>query len=142
MLRLILFLAATGIGTGCSSASAPSGDAATFSDAPFATITSDNGQLVFDMRAAPDPTPARGVDSIELTVRRAAGASADGLVIDAVPWMPAMGHGASVRPTVEAKGDGKYVLTNVNFFMPGQWQLRLTFSGPVEDHATPVLQIP
>ena len=51
-----------------------------------------------------------------------------------------MGHGASVRPSVTAQGGGRYVVANVDFSMPGQWQLRLTFSGPI-DLATPHLKV-
>jgi hypothetical protein len=131
---------------GCSSASAPSpapsGDASTFPAEPFVALVSDGGKLDFDLRSAPEQPPTRGVMILELTARGSSGAPADGLSVDLVPWMPAMGHGASVRPTVTPKGDGRYVIDDVDFFMPGQWQLRFTFSGPVEDHATVVLQIP
>jgi len=140
--RRFLALLAVVAATGCSGASAPSASADAFAGAPLTTFTTDGGKLVVDLRTAPDQPPGRGVDSVELTVRDPSGAPEDGLVVDILPWMPAMGHGSSVRPQVEAKGGGRYVATSVNFFMPGQWQLRLTFSGPVEDHATPVLQIP
>ena len=50
----------------------------------------------------------------------AAGAPKDGLDLAVVPWMPAHGHGASVKPTIVAMGNGKYLALNVSFFMPGQ----------------------
>jgi hypothetical protein len=66
----------------------------------------------------------------------------DGVDVAAVPWMPAMGHGASVTPTVTAAGRGAYVLHDVDCFMPGSWELRTTFSGKVDDRATITLDIP
>jgi hypothetical protein len=142
----VAIVIACAAGGGCSSAPASgttsTADASAFSGAPIASFATDAGKLHVDLRSAPDTPPSRGVESLELTVTTAAGGPADGLTIAVVPWMPAMGHGASVQPAVTAKGGGKYVVDDVDFFMPGQWQLRMTFSGAVEDHATPVLQIP
>ena len=126
--------------SGCSSPA--SADGASFSGSPFASFTTDGGKLHVDLRTAPDQPPSRGVENVELVVHDESGAAVSGLTIDVVPWMPAMGHGASLQPRVEAAGEGRYVVSDVHFFMPGDWQLRLTFSGPVEDHAAPVLQIP
>lgn len=53
-----------------------------------------------------------------------------------------MGHGASVTPIVQAMGQGRYVFTDVSLFMPGEWQLRTTFSGEVEDSVAPVFSVP
>jgi hypothetical protein len=48
-----------------------------------------------------------------------------------------MGHGTDVVPQLEPMGNGRYVFANVNLFMPGEWQLRFEFSGPVSDSAAP-----
>ena len=66
----------------------------------------------------------------------------DGVDVKLVPWMDAMGHGTSITPAVTAEGDGQYLLTDVSLFMPGAWSLRFTFSGPVNDRATLVVDIP
>ena len=66
----------------------------------------------------------------------------DGLAITVLPWMPDMGHGASVTPTVTAAGGGRYVVENVELFMPGKWELRTTLAGPSEDSVTPSFRIP
>jgi len=60
------------------------------------------------------------------------------LNVDVLPWMPAMGHGASTTPVVVAGQEaGSYVATNVNLFMPGVWELRITLarSGAENDDA-------
>ena len=93
------------------------------------------------MRTAPSQPPPRGTCTVEFVVTDAAGAPKDGLDVTLVPWMPAHGHGASVKPTIVAKGNGRYVATNVDFFMPGQWELRTSFS-PGDDHAAPKLTVP
>ncbi len=132
---LVLLLAA------CSSESGSSGDASFPAD-PITTASSDSGALQLVLRTAPSQPPPRGTCTVELTITDAAGAPRDGLVLDVVPWMPAHGHGASVRPTVVAKGGGKYVASDVDLFMPGEWELRTSVSGPVTDHATPKITVP
>ena len=105
------------------------------------TIKSDHSLLHVDVLPAPDP-PVRGSDTIDLSITNAAGAPVDGLQIDAQPWMPAHGHGTSVTPTLVAQGGGRYQLENVYLYMAGTWELRLTFSGPETDTATPTFDIP
>ena len=121
---------------------ATSGADVTFPTDPYETATSDSGGLRFSIRTAPSQPPAPGASTIELLITDAAGAPRDGLVLDIVPWMPAMGHGTSVRPTVTPKSGGTYVVTNVNLFMPGEWELRTSVSGPLTDHVAPRLTVP
>ncbi len=95
------------------------------------------------MRSSPS-TPVRGTDAVELVVRDGSGATVTGLAIDVVPWMPAMGHGASVTPMVTEMGGGTYVATDVALVMPGTWELRLTLTNAATgavDHATISLSI-
>ncbi len=80
--------------------------------------------------------------SLELTALDAKGAPLDGVTMSAVPWMPAMGHGASTVPTVIAKGHGVYQLSNVNLFMPGHWEVRVSMSGAVTDKTTLTFDVP
>ena len=109
---------------------------------PLTTFDGDSGKVHVELRTRPDQPPSRGVENLSLAVTDEAGVPLDGLTIDVVPWMPAMGHGASVKPQVTALGNGHYTVDNVDFVMPGQWQIRITFSGAIEDHAISVLQIP
>ena len=104
------------------------------------SVPSDAGQLRLDLTAIPNP-PKVGTDTFELTVVDAKdGTPRDGLSMSVVPWMPSMGHGTSI-PTVTPEGGGKYVLSDVYLFMPGTWEFKIAFSGPVSDHADPTFEI-
>ena len=116
------------------------GDAGTHASQHQA-IVSDHSLLHIDLLPAPDP-PIRGSDTIDLSITDGSGAPVDGLQIAAQPWMPAHGHGTSVTPTLAAQGGGRYQLQNVYLYMAGTWELRLTFSGPESDTATPTFDIP
>jgi hypothetical protein len=106
------------------------------------SAVTESGQLLVQVRTSPQP-PQRGTIGVELVVTSAVeGAARDGLTVNVVPWMPAHGHGSSVVPTVSAKGHGTYLLTNVDLFMPGHWELRTTFSGPLTDHAALAFDVP
>jgi hypothetical protein len=85
--------------------------------------------------------PPRGSCKIELSLTNAAG-PVDGVAVAVVPWMDAMGHGTTLKPTVSATGGGKYVISNVSFYMPGTWSLRFTFAGNVDDRATVDVEVP
>jgi hypothetical protein len=105
------------------------------------TVTSDSGSLHVELTSTPNP-PVVGTNRVELTVTRASdGAPQEGLSVDVLPWMPAMDHGTSTTPTVTAEGGGKYLVTNLYFFMAGTWVLKTNFSGPVSDHAEPTFEL-
>lgn len=140
---LALLLALVGCGTSTPVAPADSADGATLPAAPLRTINTDAGKLRVDIRTGPQQPPSRGTQTIELAIVDAmTNAPATGLTIVVVPWMPAMGHGTSLTPSVNEVSPGTYVITNVGFFMPGTWELRTVISGPVADHAAPSFQIP
>ena len=82
----------------------------------------------------------RGIEAQLVVTRVADESPVDGLTLSIQPWMPAMNHGA-IAPTVVAQGDGKYLVTELDLFMPGHWQLRTAFSGPMTDHVTPAFDI-
>jgi hypothetical protein len=56
--------------------------------------------------------------------------------------MPAMGHGTSITPTATDMGSGVYAITDLSLFMPGEWELRTQFTGPVDDTAAPTFDVP
>jgi hypothetical protein len=130
--------------SGCSGGggTAPTAGDESFPSAAYVSSSSDTGAIHVDVRLAPSQPPARGLSTVELTVERASGEPVDGLDLDIVPWMPAHGHGASLRPSVTPKGGGKYLVSDVNLFMPGRWELRTTISGSVSDHVAPVIAVP
>lgn len=114
-----------------------------FAEGPLMDLTSAEGKVLVEVRTAPTQPPSRGTSSVELFVRdRATGKPLDGLTVDVLPWMTAHNHGSSIPTFVEPKGDGRYLVTNVSFFMPGTWELRTTFHGPIEDHVAPSLDVP
>ncbi|HUJ56895.1 MAG TPA: FixH family protein [Kofleriaceae bacterium] len=82
----------------------------------------------------------RGNHSMQLDVTSASdGSPAMGLTLAVVPWMPAMGHGASIKPTVTELGDGAYQIDDVDLFMAGLWELRTTIEPT--DYVAPSLQV-
>ncbi|HEX7664231.1 MAG TPA: FixH family protein [Polyangiaceae bacterium] len=128
--------------TACSS----SGSTTSSGDFPadaYATTTSDSGKYDIEVRFAPAQPPSPGTSSAKLTITDAATKKpVEGATFSMVPWMPSMGHGASVMPTITDEGDGSYLADNVTFFMQGQWQLRVTFQAPDDDHANIDVAVP
>ncbi len=124
---------------GCSS-SGPAESTVLATSGPV-TLTTQSGQLKVEIRTLPEPA-TRGNNQVELTVTGAIdGQPRDGLTIACKPWMPAMGHGTSIVPSFAPEMMGKYMISDVDLFMPGLWQLRLTISGPIEDYVAPEYEI-
>jgi hypothetical protein len=140
----LLFIAAWAsiLGLGCGGADAVSPPANSFPADPYAVLTSEEGKLTVEVRTSPSQPPGRGKTDVQFVVRDSGGTLVDGLDLAATPWMPVMGHGASVMPVASSQGGGKYALGNVSMYMPGLWELRTTFSGVVMDTATPVFDVP
>jgi YtkA-like len=144
MTRTAFLIGATLAGAtllGCS-AGDDGGSATSFGPTPLTTLTSESAALTVEVRTAPEQPPSRGVTAVEYRVSGKDGAPVSGLVLSVVPWMPDMGHGTSITPTVEEMGDGRYVISDVELFMPGQWDLRTAVTGPLEDSVAPTFQIP
>jgi hypothetical protein len=127
-------LAAVG---GCGGA-AGGGPSLAFSGSPALSVASASGALTVAVRFSPE-TPVIGLDAAELTVTDASAAPVAGLTVTVVPWMPAHGHGSSTTPVVSETGPGVYVATPLALPMPGEWELRTTLSGPLDDTVTPSL---
>jgi hypothetical protein len=107
---------------------------------PSATqsVLTDSGRYALHVSSDPDP-PVRGVNMMAIRITDGMDHRVDGLVLDVLPWMPSHGHGASVHPSVSAKGGGDYQVENVVFYMAGSWELRTRF---LDERATAVFQIP
>jgi hypothetical protein len=125
----------------CGGGQDPCKAAADFPQEPLLSTSSDTGALQLALRSSPQPL-ARGTNTVQYTITNDAGTPITGLSLDVVPWMPDMGHGSSIKPTVAERGQGVYVVSCVDLAMPGSWQLRTAASGPVSDSATPAFQIP
>ena len=138
-LRSTLALAGVAL-SACSSASTT--ETTGFTASPLVTTTSTGGSLLVDVRTSPQP-PVEGMNEARVTLTdSASGAPVDGLTMAVVPWMPAMGHGTSLVPTVKALGDGVYEVDQLSLFMGGEWELRLTLDGPMHDTANPAFNVP
>ena len=105
------------------------------------TVTTDDGLYQIAWSAV-DPLPRSG-GKIDLYVTDKSGQTSDGLTVEVVPWMPAMGHGASVYPTVSALGAGHYVAQPLELSMAGTWQLRIKLTKDAqESHAAIDVDVP
>lgn len=107
----------------------------------FATVTSDSGKLQGELRSIPQPLE-QGPNEILLTIHDAeTHEPKDGLTLTVEPWMPHHEHGSSVVPKVKAEGNGNYLVEDVVFTMPGDWDLRIHITSPVHDAFTPTVVI-
>jgi len=131
--RLIPVLASTVVAACGASAGLEQG----FGSTPLVTVTSASGALRLAVFTDPQ-APTNGNVAVRYLITEVSSSQPiEGLSISVVPWMPAMGHGTSVAPSVEAAGAGVYEVKNVYLFMPGEWQLRTALSGGVNDSAVP-----
>ena len=56
--------------------------------------------------------------------------------VDADAWMPRHKHGMNYAPVVAPNGNGKYMVTNMVFHMPGLWQVRVNVSDAADAKPT------
>jgi hypothetical protein len=76
--------------------------------------------------APPVDAPAIGLNRWTVAITDAGGAPAMDLTVTAdKPRMPIHGHGASKFPQVAPEAGGVYVVSEINFFMAGYWELGL-----------------
>jgi YtkA-like len=126
-------LLALSLGTACSSSAPEDSTDGTFPTTALANVTSRDGKLAVSAFTSPQQPPSRGVILVKLAVTDGAGKPVNDLVIEMAPDMPSMGHGTPTVPRISSKGDGVYVAENVNLFMAGRWDLRMTVTGAVSD---------
>ena len=117
------------------------GGPVTFPEAALMVVQSSQGLLSVAVRTAPSQPPERGVSSVRFDLTGATGERVTGATLQVVPWMPAMGHGTSVKPKVSELDGGVYQIDDVDLFMAGTWELRTAVTGAVDDHAAPSFQI-
>ena len=126
----------------CSSSTGTTGSNTTFPEEALQTMACDKLQI--DLKTAPVQPPTAGLDGVEIVLTDPeTKAPIDGATVTLVPWMPLMGHGSDLTPVFKGMGKGHYVSTNVNLFMPGEWQLRFQVSsGKVACSAAPTFNVP
>jgi hypothetical protein len=124
----------------CSGAAESTGH--TFAAESLLVMTSELGSYRVEVRTSPDQPPTRGELAAQFIITDAhTGAPQSGLELQVVPWMPAMGHGTSVKPIISETAPGSYLIDQLLLFMPGDWQIRTELDGAVSDHVTPTLEI-
>lgn len=113
-----------------------------FAKTPAAVLTTESGAYTLSFYSSPSVQPTRGVNALKLFVTHTAdGAAATDVAVDVVPFMPAMGHGSSVKPTVAPGSEpGTFTVSGLYFFMPGLWEIRTTIAS--SDHAIAKFDVP
>ena len=141
LLKVFFSLGLAAILAACSSQGTAAQDP-TFPEQPVTTLPSTSGNFAVAVRTWPAQHPTLGDSSFELDVRDSqTGDPVPGLDVAVVPFMPAMGHGTSIVPTVTEPSPGVYRLDHVVLFMPGTWQIRTTLNGPMNDAVVPTFDI-
>ena len=107
-----------------------------FSEPASQELTSTSGMLTVKVYQLASQPMGRGVNALKLMVASTDGGTPiTGLTLGMTAWMPAMGHGSAVTPTVETI-DGGFVVSEISMAMAGSWECRCAFSGPMDDSAT------
>ncbi len=102
------------------------------------SLTSESGALHIEVTSAPNDSPSRGSNRIYFDVSAEDGGEpVEGLAMQMVPFMPAMGHGSGSEPSSSDVGSGRYEFDDVLLTMPGVWELRTTIDGAQSDYVAP-----
>jgi len=101
----------------------------TRADTYVAGLEKQGSQLIVSLVSDPAP-PTKGDNVWTLTVTDLDGNPMDGLSLDSQPFMPDHGHGT---PNQESQSDGstvgEYVLSPINLWMPGYWEVTIAITG-------------
>lgn len=108
---------------------------------PVTSVTSTSGRLRIEVLA--DAVPLRrGPQRLRIRVTEVTtGKPIPSMVLALQPWMPTMGHGLDSPARITLQGTSDFEVSELDLFMPGAWELRLTLSGSVEDKAVVRLQL-
>lgn len=98
--------------------------------APNMTQRGSNGVLQFLLQSANPAPPALGLNSWTVEVLDANGVIQNASFEEIKPWMPYHGHGASVVPQASRNADGSYLVSELDFFMVGVWQITFSAQTP------------
>jgi hypothetical protein len=92
----------------------------------------DKGSCTTELIIRPNP-PVVGRNSADLIIHDIRGEEAvdiEGLDVTATPYMPGTARPSPDKVAVKDAGRGLYILENLNYDMPGKWELKLELSGP------------
>jgi hypothetical protein len=99
------------------------------------SATSANGLMKASFRDATPAPPAKNENSWTLKLTDAHGNPITGATLAVVPFMPDHGHGPPAQPLWMEMGGGSYIINQIDFFMPGIWQVTFTITptlGPAD----------
>lgn len=120
---------------------APATEKASTLATPVTSVTSTSGRLRIEVLAAAVPL-RRGPQRLRIRVTEVAtGKPIPSLALALQPWMPTMGHGLDSPARITPQGTSDFEISELDLFMPGAWELRLTLSGSVEDKAVVSLKL-
>jgi YtkA-like len=120
---------------GCSSEAVA--EPGSFGETPAAIAKSEKGQFEIALYSSPTSVPVRGENHVRLSVVEF-GEDELPLTPSLVTFMPAMGHGSGVTPTLTEVEEQTYTFESVVFNMPGRWELRLALDSESDDGPTTV----
>jgi hypothetical protein len=106
--------------------------------APNLSVTSASGALNFILLNSNPAPPATGTNVWSMRITNTGGVSQPNVAATVVPFMPDMGHGTSVVPSMTANADGTYTVQPLYLFMAGVWSVTFTTtpeSGPSDSAA-------
>lgn len=111
-----------------------------FPEGAFLVLTGEEDELRAEIRSSPQP-PVRGKNHFQFSLARTGtGEPVEGLKLEVQPRMLAQGHLSSAVQAEEA-GGGRYLAPDLVFDAAGEWELRISVTGAVEDRFLPVIHI-
>jgi YtkA-like len=106
--------------------------------APNLTAKSQSGALTYILLSSDPAPPAAENNTWSMKITNDAGVAQPNVTATVVPFMPDMGHGTSIVPSMTSNGDGTYSVTPLYLFMAGIWSITFTTtpaSGPTDSAA-------
>ncbi len=101
--------------------------------APNLTVKSTSGALNFVLLSSNPAPPAAETNVWSMRITNGTGVNQANVVANVLPFMPDMGHGTSITPSMSANSDGTYTVQPLYLFMAGIWSITFTTvpaSGP------------
>jgi hypothetical protein len=87
---------------------------------------SENGHFAVSYESQLEPIAINQIHSWTLHITNNDGQAVNNAVVTIVGGMPEHNHGLATEPTIEAIGNGSYLLQGLRFHMMGYWELELT----------------
>jgi hypothetical protein len=101
--------------------------------APNISVKSASGNLDFILMSSDPAPPASETNVWAMKITDGSGVPQTNVVATVLPFMPDMGHGTSIVPSMTSNGDGTYSVQPLYLFMAGVWSITFTTvpaSGP------------